>query len=282
MSSWQTGIMDKRRLLLLTAPGMMTPILDAAPTLQHKGVVTTLGLYQDAAGQSQIITQAIDSNTDPALSHAQMAAYLAPAYRLGKLLAVGAGNRGTLLAALKEVPKPVEKCARCEGRAKISPVQSYGSCIFSDPLDTCISGPYERYYGSSLQNLNGPEQNFLYYKGESDYSNGLGSGTEYRAYPWFQDPNNPGGDTTFPLNYAGYSPNLNQTQAWSWAPDPVWHPDSQQLDQAQQINRVAGAMGVIGAMWGLGAFIAAGACPVCAGAAIAFALTGALIKMYLA
>ena len=278
MSSWQTGIMDKRRLLLLTSPGMMAPIMTAAPTLVHKGVITTLGLYQDGAGTSQVITQAIDSNTDPALAHAQMAAYLAPPYKLGKLLAIQAGNRGTLLAAIKETSKPIEKCARCVERAKISPVQSYGSCIFSDPLDTCISGPYERYYGSSLQNLTGPEQNFLYYKGESDYSNGLGSGTEYRAYPWFSDGN---GDSNYPLDSASYSPNLNQTQAWSWPIDPVWHPDSQQLDQAAQINRVAATMGVVGAMWGLGAFIAAGACPVCAGAAIAFALTGALIKFLL-
>jgi hypothetical protein len=234
-------------------------------------------LHSAAAGLGAGLMQAIDGNTDPTLAHAISIAALAPVYRIQNRIAMMAGSDKSLQAALRSIPKPTpEKCVRCEERARIIPAMTYAGCSSDDPLDTCQSGPYKYYLGTTTPNLNGPQQNFLYYLGLYNYGNDHNPSDMYRAWPWFNDG---AGDPNYPLDTYSYTPNLNQTQEWSYPPDPVWQPDIVQVNKSGQINTVAGVMGVLGALWGLGAFIAAGACPVCAAAAISFALTGALIRL---
>ena len=269
MSTWQMDIMDKRRLVVLTAPSMMAALQNAVPGLLPKETAGAMGVFQDRFGKAQVFLQATDSNTDPVLTHAQALSRLTPVYKLHKLVAMKAGSQASLLAAARSVPKvdPRAPCPGCATRdtrlregARIIKAQGYNGCDFTNPVPTCTTGEYSS-----------PYQNMAWWSGVAGYT------PYYYALPTF--PGYAGADWNYPLDQAFYTPNLNQTFEWHWPNGLAWQPDAVQKTKADQINFVANSMTFMGALWGLGALIAAGACPPCAACGAILGITGIIIRL---
>lgn len=270
MSTWQMDIMDKRRIVVLTAPSMMSALRNAVPGLTTpNGVAASMGTFQDHAGKCHLFLQATDSNTDPVLTHAQALSRLTPVYKLHKLVAMNAGSQASLMAAVRSVPKydPRAPCPGCEVRdsriregARIIKAQSYNGCDFTNPVSTCTTGEYSS-----------PYQNMAWWSGIAGYT------PYYYALPTF--PGYAGADWSYPQDQSFYTPNLNQTFEWHWPNGLAWQPDAIQKTKADQINFVANSMTFMGALWGLGALIAAGSCPPCAVCGAILGISGIIIRL---